>query len=436
MSDGKIKVYGKLTSGVVGGFVTELNEVDGYMTIPHYAEYNSTNKTIDFKFDSKSETLFSIDARAFVKDGMVSDVFIENGNLVIRFNTDAGQQDLNVPLTGIFVPENYYTKEEVDTKFRNHDVVLPFLMKVSASIIVENSVEGENSSQICFDEKTKTFVYMEGKEYYGGWTTKYEYMTADGTEPLQSVFFLEKQTNILYYWENGELKPVVDLVEVQTNLEELLNEVFPVVASLASGNNVSSIIEFTGKGTLNTLVWTVTRKGAALTPDSVTITRFAQGNTETIETFDNPESNTGECSASIEALGATTFTARVTANGQNKSASLTYNSILPLYYGFGTADSLLEDNISSGALTKRVATHLNGVVLQLENPTAGNYLIVAVPEGKTVQLVTNGGVLPVPMQEAKTDKRTIEGTDYNYNVYLSSNPIEAGTMEDVEIRIV
>lgn len=35
--------------------------------------------------------------------------------LVISFNTDAGKQDINVPLTAIFDPSNYYTKSEVDS---------------------------------------------------------------------------------------------------------------------------------------------------------------------------------------------------------------------------------------------------------------------------------------------------------------------------------
>ena len=36
--------------------------------------------------------------------------------LVISFNTDAGKQDINIPLTNIFDPSNYYTKSEVNTK--------------------------------------------------------------------------------------------------------------------------------------------------------------------------------------------------------------------------------------------------------------------------------------------------------------------------------
>lgn len=36
--------------------------------------------------------------------------------LVISFNTDAGKQDINIPISQIFDPSNYYTKSEVNSK--------------------------------------------------------------------------------------------------------------------------------------------------------------------------------------------------------------------------------------------------------------------------------------------------------------------------------
>lgn len=77
------------------------------------ATYNSSNHTIIFKHGSTQ--LFTLDAAAFVKDGMVDSVAISNGNLVITFNTDAGKQPISIPLTDIFNPNNYYTKTATDT---------------------------------------------------------------------------------------------------------------------------------------------------------------------------------------------------------------------------------------------------------------------------------------------------------------------------------
>lgn len=80
--------------------------------------YDSSTKRINFygKDDTQMQTVLGyVDASSFVVDGMVEDVRIENGNLVIDFNTDSGITDITIPLTDIFDPSNYYTKTEVDT---------------------------------------------------------------------------------------------------------------------------------------------------------------------------------------------------------------------------------------------------------------------------------------------------------------------------------
>lgn len=78
--------------------------------------YNSTLKRLEFK-DKDNTLLFSIDATAFIKDGMVTNVAIVNGNLVITFNTDSGQEPISIPITNIFNPNNYYTKDDIDLTF-------------------------------------------------------------------------------------------------------------------------------------------------------------------------------------------------------------------------------------------------------------------------------------------------------------------------------
>ena len=77
------------------------------------ALYNSQNKSIDFK-NIDGNVIASVDARDFIKDGMVDTVSISGNNLVITFNTDAGKEDIVVPLTNIFDPTNYYDKTSID----------------------------------------------------------------------------------------------------------------------------------------------------------------------------------------------------------------------------------------------------------------------------------------------------------------------------------
>lgn len=88
------------------------------------AEYDSTNKRINFKHGSTVKAY--VDATDFIKDGMVSNVAITTPTsgansgvtcLVVSFNTDAGKDDIEIPLTNIFNPNNYYTKTETDARF-------------------------------------------------------------------------------------------------------------------------------------------------------------------------------------------------------------------------------------------------------------------------------------------------------------------------------
>lgn len=81
------------------------------------ATWNSTDKKIYF-YDNASATgtaLAYIDGTDFVKDGFLQSVTIENkvisGEsvpcLVFIWNTDAGIQETDIPLSGIFDPTNY-----------------------------------------------------------------------------------------------------------------------------------------------------------------------------------------------------------------------------------------------------------------------------------------------------------------------------------------
>ena len=75
-------------------------------------EDSGTTKVINFYHGNTIKA--TIDASDFIVDGMVDDVRIENGNLVIDFNTASGKQDISIPLTDIFDPSNYYNKAAID----------------------------------------------------------------------------------------------------------------------------------------------------------------------------------------------------------------------------------------------------------------------------------------------------------------------------------
>lgn len=77
------------------------------------AEYNKTDKKIYF-YNQQNIKLAEIDATDFIKDGMVSNVYIQNDKLYIIFNTDAGKDTIIIKVSDIFDANNYYTKTEID----------------------------------------------------------------------------------------------------------------------------------------------------------------------------------------------------------------------------------------------------------------------------------------------------------------------------------
>lgn len=79
------------------------------------ASYDENAKEIVFK-NALGVKIDSIDATPFLNDGMVESVYIdhETEELVIVWNTQSGQQETRIPLTEIFNPNDYYTKDDID----------------------------------------------------------------------------------------------------------------------------------------------------------------------------------------------------------------------------------------------------------------------------------------------------------------------------------
>ena len=101
---------------------TDIPAVSGYSDS---VKYNSTSKYMEFYNGGTGGTkVFEFDASPFLIDGMVDNVEIKDVTLsgesvtclVITFNTDAGKQEIDIPLSEIFDASNYYTKSETDNK--------------------------------------------------------------------------------------------------------------------------------------------------------------------------------------------------------------------------------------------------------------------------------------------------------------------------------
>ena len=103
-------------------------DISDIPSVTGYADsviYNSASKYVEFYHGGTGGTkVFEYDAAPFLIDGMVQNVEVKDVEisgetvtcLVISFNTDAGKQDINIPISEIFDASNYYTTAQTDTK--------------------------------------------------------------------------------------------------------------------------------------------------------------------------------------------------------------------------------------------------------------------------------------------------------------------------------
>lgn len=147
----------KGTSGIVdlGTVLTEHQSLSSYATS---ANYDSNTKKIYLKHNNT--VLSEIDATDFIKDGMVDTAYVDGSYLTISFNTDAGKEPVNIEISDIFDPTNYYDKPTVDEKVESlmQNQKLSFYTTGTCSVNVytkDDSLNGDYSQQT----PTSTFEY-------------------------------------------------------------------------------------------------------------------------------------------------------------------------------------------------------------------------------------------------------------------------------------
>lgn len=179
--------------------------------------YDSNSKKILLK-NKANTTLAEIDATAFIKDGMVSQVEVSNGNLVITFNTDAGKNPISVPISDIFDANNYYTKTEADSKFlTSHQSLSNYVTlstdqditgnKTFSGSLSSNSDVGSSSSGITRDRAilkngTSIFSHAEGGVTGGGYDVQY---CSSQIYQGESGLHIEPKAHGSYSGDNGQL---------------------------------------------------------------------------------------------------------------------------------------------------------------------------------------------------------------------------------------
>ena len=138
--------------------------------------YNSTTKYVEFY--NGNTKVYEYDASAFVIDGMVDNVEIKTISsggtnvdvLAITFNTDAGKNEIDIPLTDFFDPTYYYTKSEVDSalsgKADTSAVTESLNSKVDTSAFT--SYSGSIESRLSNDEEVTAAALNDLNETVSG----------------------------------------------------------------------------------------------------------------------------------------------------------------------------------------------------------------------------------------------------------------------------
>lgn len=118
-----VQEAGYQTSGDVQSAISGKADTSAITSLFGAVDYDSSTKHINFYHESTTGSVLAyIDATDFVKDGFLESVDIEDKTisgetvpcLVFKWNTDAGIQETDIPLTDLFDPSNYYNKTEVD----------------------------------------------------------------------------------------------------------------------------------------------------------------------------------------------------------------------------------------------------------------------------------------------------------------------------------
>lgn len=146
-------------------------------------DYDSNTKRINFYNETTGGTVLAyVDATDFIKDGMVDNVEIKTlsgaSYLAITFNSDAGKEEIDIPLTDIFDPSNYYTKQEVNASLSGKQDTLSAGTGISISGNVISSTAQVTVDQTIIQNSTNA---VAGGAVYDGLAAKNPMVGISGT---------------------------------------------------------------------------------------------------------------------------------------------------------------------------------------------------------------------------------------------------------------
>ncbi|WP_406535488.1 hypothetical protein [Methanobrevibacter sp.] len=306
-------------------------------------EYDSQTQRINFKHDATGQTIAYVDATDFIKDGMVSDVEIINGNLVITFNSDAGKQPISIPLTDIFNPANYYTTAQTQSYVSG--------FTYDKATIDQKVAEGGTFDPDLYYDKTATDALLAAKADTATTYTKTEVdnalsskadtstvtavndaLTAHTADTSIHVTSAEKTT-----WNNksdfsgdyNDLTNKPTIPTVPTNISDFTNDAGYItnadIAGKADTSAVTQVNDALTAHTANTNVH-VTSAEKAEWDDKAEVIELTQAQYDALVTKDPDVLYVISDAAPAEVIISTTITSSST-NGEAASAKAVYDFV-------------------------------------------------------------------------------------------------------------
>ena len=183
------------TSKVIGIDTSVIAQTSDIPAVTGYADtvaYDTNSKEMKFYHGGTGGTeVYSFDASPFLIDGMVQNVEVKDVTisgesvtcLVISFNTDAGKQDINIPLTEIFDPSNYYTKSEVDTALGNK-ADLSAATVTSSETGTVTTAKTDQFISVSFNYDDGVYYLSGGSFHWSSNATSFNITISDGTDSI------------------------------------------------------------------------------------------------------------------------------------------------------------------------------------------------------------------------------------------------------------
>ena len=306
-------------------------------------EYDSQTQRINFKHDATGQTIAYVDATDFIKDGMVSNVEISNGNLVITFNSDAGKQPISIPLTDIFDPANYYTTAQTQSYVSG--------FTYDKATIDQKVAEGGTFDPDLYYDKTATDALLVAKADTATTYTKTEVdnalsskadtstvtavndaLTAHTANTTVHVTSAEKTT-----WNNksdfsgdyNDLTNKPTIPTVPTNISDFTNDAGYItnddITGKADTSAVTAVSDALTSHTANTSVH-VTSAEKAEWDDKAEVIELTQAQYDALVTKDPDVLYVISDAAPAEVIISTTITSSST-NGEAASAKAVYDFV-------------------------------------------------------------------------------------------------------------